>query len=152
VPLMLTEGIAMIALRKVNLYRSQPRTSRESPVHAHLLRLRCGDVVVRDRRPVTLQVRMSIHDVAAVVDATPDQDVFPVLDDVGKVVGLLSAEALRSFVVDGTAIGVAIVADAMVPAVVFEQRTDIRTAAAALVRADLRAAPVLDADGMILGM
>ena len=33
VPLMLTEGIAMIALRKVNLYRAQPRTTKDSPVH-----------------------------------------------------------------------------------------------------------------------
>jgi CIC family chloride channel protein len=152
VPLMLTEAIAMIALRRVNLYRSQPKTTRESPVHASMLALRCGDVVIRERRLVTLRVRQSIEEVAGAVEAAPDQDVFPVLDDAGKVAGLLSAEALRGFVIGGAAIDAAIVADAMVPALVFDVRTDIRTAAVALVRADLRAAPVLDAGGVILGM
>ncbi len=152
VPLMLTEAIAMIALRKVNLYRSQPKSTKESPVHARLLAMQCGDVVIREKKAVTLRVRQSIHEAADTIEAAPDQDVFPVLDDAGKVAGLLAAEALRAFVVDGTDIDAAIVADAMLPPLVFDVRTDVRTAAVALVRADLRAAPVLDADGMIVGM
>ncbi|HUJ61011.1 MAG TPA: chloride channel protein [Kofleriaceae bacterium] len=152
VPLMLTEAIAMIALRKVNLYRSQPRAIKDSPVHASLTAMRCGDVVSRDRRPVTLKMRDSIHAAADAIEAAPDQDVFPVVDDAGKVRGLLSAEALRAFVADGAAIEVAIVADVMVAPVTFSEGDDVRGAAIALVRSDLRAAPVLDDQGQIIAM
>ncbi len=62
VPLMLTEAIAMIALRKVNLYASQPRSTKDSPVHASpLATLRCGDVVARGRFVVTLTQRDALH-------------------------------------------------------------------------------------------
>jgi CIC family chloride channel protein len=152
VPLMLTEGVAMIALRKVNLYKSQPRTTKDSPVHARLLSLRCGDVIDRRRTPVTLHVKQSIHTIAEIIEGAPDQDVFPALDDAGKVVGLVAAESLRAFVADGAAIDVAIVADVMVTPLVFGERDDVRSAALALVRRDLRAAPVLDAQGRIAGM
>lgn len=152
VPLMFSEGVAMIALRRVSLYRSQPRTMRDSPVHAGALSLRCGDVVARDRRVVVLRLRQSIHEVADAVENAPDQDVFPVLDDNDKVAGLLAAESLRTFVVDGAAIDVAIVADAMVPPLTFTERDDVRSAALQLVRRDVRAAPVLDPNGRILGM
>lgn len=152
VPLMLTEGVAMIMLRKVNLYKSQPRSTKDSPVHARILSLRCGDVIDRSRRPVTLHVRQTIHAVADVIENAPDQDVFPVLDDTAKVVGLVAAESLRAFVSEGAAIDVAIAADAMVEPLVFGERDDVRTAALALVRRDLRAAPVLDETGTITGM
>jgi len=152
VPLMLTEGVAMIMLRKVNLYKSQPRSTKDSPVHARILSLRCGDVIDRSRRPVTLHVRQTIHTVADVIENAPDQDVFPVLDDTAKVVGLVAAESLRAFVSEGAAIDVAIAADAMVEPLVFGERDDVRTAALALVRRDLRAAPVLDETGTITGM
>jgi CIC family chloride channel protein len=152
VPLMLTEAIAMIALRKVNLYRSQPRTTKDSPVHARLLALRCGEVVARERRIATLRLGDSIHIAADAIEAAPDQDVFPVLDSEGGVAGLLPAEALRTFVADGAAIDVAIVADVMKMPLTFRVRDDVRKAALALVQSDLRAAPVLDDDGKIIGM
>ena len=153
VPLMLTEAIALIALRKVNLYHAQPRALKDSPVHqSPLSHLRCGDVINRERSPISLSQKSSIHQVAMAVDAAPDQDVFPVVDDSGKVVGLLSAESMRSFVADGTEIDVAIVADFMVPPLTFLATDEIRTAALQLVKRDLRAAPVLDGAGTLLGM
>ena len=152
VPLMLTEGVAMIALRKVSLYKSQPRSTKDSPVHARILSLRCGDVIDRSRRIKTLHLKQSIHAIADVIENAPDQDVFPVIDDTAKVVGLMPAEMLRNFVADGAAIDVAIVADVMVEPLVFGERDDVRTAALALVRRDLRAAPVLDDTGTIAGM
>ena len=152
VPLMLTEAIAMIALRKVNLYRSQPRTTKDSPVHARLLALHCGEVVVRERPVATLKLGDSIHVAADAIEAAPDQDVFPVVDSEGGVAGLLPAEALRAFVADGAAIEVAIVADVMRMPLTFQASDDVRTAAIALVQSDVRAAPVLDETGKIIGM
>jgi CIC family chloride channel protein len=153
VPLMLTEGVAMIALRKVNLYRAQPRTTKDSPVHASpLASLTCGDVIARGRKIVTLALRHTIEDVASAVDTAADQDVFPVLDDRGAVAGLLSAEALRPFVTDESPRDVVIVADIMVAPLTFTEKDEARAAALQLVKRDLRAAPVVDGGGTVIGM
>ncbi len=153
VPLMLTEAIAMIALRHVNLYKSQPRSTKDSPVHqSPLANLVTGDVIARGRAIATLRAGQSIHAVADLVDAAPDQDVFPVLDADDRVIGLLSAEALRGFVADDAAIEVAVVADVMVAPLVFGEADDVRASALALVKHDLRAAPVVDADGKLVGL
>ena len=58
----------------------------------------------------------------------------------------------RPPVTDSAAIDVAIAADVMVEPLVFSERDDVRTAALALVRRDLRSAPVLDEAGSIKGM
>ena len=153
VPLMLTEAIAMIALRKVNLYPAQPRAMRDSPVHASpLATLRCGDVVARTRAFATLKNRDPLHAAADAIEAAPDQDVFPVLDDAGAVVGLLSAEALRGVFAEDGEVAAAIVADVMVEPLTFRDTDELRGAAITLVRRDLRAAPVLDASGKVLGL
>jgi CIC family chloride channel protein len=59
---------------------------------------------------------------------------------------------LRGFVAHGEAREVAIVADVAVAPLTFREHDDVRTAAVALVREDLRAAPVLDGDGRVVGM
>jgi CIC family chloride channel protein len=152
VPLMLTEGVAMIALRRVNLYKSQPRTTKDSPVHSGPLgHLRCGDLIDYERRVVTLTLRQTMDEVAAAVDDAPDQDAFPVLGDDGAVAGILQAEAMRAFISSSDARGVAIVADVMQPPLTFKASDSIRDAAVTLVRRDLRAAPVL-INGKIVGM
>ncbi len=153
VPLMLTEAVAMIALRKVNLYRSQPRTTRDSPVYASpLRRMCCADLVDPARVVVTIGLATSMRDVVAVVEQTPEQDVFPVLDQAGKIVGLVVADALRTFAAAPEAMGLAIAADVMKPAVTFEQTTPLRDAVVQLLRSDVRAAPVVDGAGRIVGL
>jgi predicted transcriptional regulator len=64
----------------------------------------------------------------------------------------LSAESLRAFVAHEEARDVAIVADVMSPPLTFNERDDIRNAAVALVKRDLRAAPVLDDAGRVVGL
>jgi CIC family chloride channel protein len=78
--------------------------------------------------------------------------VFPVLDDAGAVVGLLSAEALRGVFAEDGEVAAAIVADVMVEPLTFRDTDELRGAAITLVRRDLRAAPVLDASGKLLGL
>lgn len=153
VPLMLTEAIAMIALRRVNLYPSQPRTTKDSPVHqGPLASLTVGDLIDRARALTTLTPAQPIADAAAIVETALHQDVFPVIGPDGAVAGLLSVEALRPFVADEAALAVAVVADVMGPSLVFRARDDLRTAARALVAADLRAAPVVDDAGAVIGL
>ena len=153
VPLMLTEAIAMIALRKVNLYPAQPRTTKDSPVHASALaKLLCGDVLTNARPVATLQHRDSLHAAAHAIEAAPDQDVFPVLDDADAVVGLLSAEALRGVFAQDGAVPAVVVADVMLPPLAFHAGDALRDAARALVGRDLRAAPVLDDAGKVIGL
>ena len=153
VPLMLTEALALIALRRVMLYKSQPRTMKDSPVHGLLTqRVRCGDVVDRGRPHVALSPKQTIDAVAAMIEIAENQDVFPVLDEGNKLVGLLSAEGMRAFISNHDARDIAIVADIMVAPLTLAANDDIRTAAVALVSRDLRAAPVVDDHGAILGM
>ena len=153
VPLMLTEAIAMIVLRKVNLYPAQPKTTKDSPVHASLLaRLRCGDVVATGRPVTTLRDHDTLHDASHAIEAAPDQDVFPVLDHAGAVVGLLSAEALRGVFAQDDAFPAAVVADVMLEPLVFRASDELRIAAITLVRRDLRAAPVIDDGETVIGL
>ncbi len=148
VPLMLTEAVALIALRRVNLYPAQPKTTKESPIHASLLvRLRCSDVATLGRAIVSLRITDTMATAAHVIETTPDQDVFPILDDGLHVVGLLSAEALRSGgALDGN------LADVMVAPLTFQATDSVRSAAILLSHRDLRAAPIVDGDGKLVAM
>ena len=153
VPLMLAEGVAMIALRKVNLYKSQPRTTKESPVHARILSLRCGDVIDRSKKPQTLESKQSIQVIAGVDRRRAGSGRVPgARRSRRRWSGSWPPSRCASFVAEGAAIDVAIVADVMVPPLVFALRDDVRTAALSLVRRDLRSAPVLDETGAIAGM
>lgn len=154
VPLMLSLAVAFIALRKVSLYPAQPRTLRESPVHRHELdplhRIRCRDVISLDRPFRTVAPRMSVAELVQLVDATPDQDVFPVVDPDRGLVGLISVEALRTVAANPELHQVAVAADLMTPPVSVTLDQDLRSAAAIMIARDLRAIPVIERDGKIV--
>lgn len=152
VPLMLTEAIAMIALRRVSLYPSQPRTTRDSPVHRPAAGARVRDLVGGDARVAALAPRQRLDEVVAIVERAADQDVFPVVDEAGAVVGLIAGEALRGLVGGAEAGGLVIVADVMAPPLTVSLDDDLHAAARALVAADLRAAPVVDEGGRFVGL
>ena len=96
VPLMLAEGIAFVALRNRSLYHAQVATKRDSPGAPRRTSsstcstgIRVGDVVVRDRPYATLTTRTPANEVIQKAAANAWQDVFPVLDDDGKLVGMV---------------------------------------------------------------
>src|SRR5690606_22056759 len=99
VPLILALGVAIVALRRLSLYPAQPRTLRESPVHRHELdplhRIRCRDVIKAERPFQAISPRMSVAELVQLVDATPDQDVFPVVDRERGFLGIIAVESLR---------------------------------------------------------
>lgn len=156
VPLMLAEGVAFVALRRVSLYPAQIRTLRESPVHRAesdpLHRICCRDVVRIDRPFTVVASKTTLAELIQHVEATPDQDVFPVVDADGGLRGVISVEALR-FVSDSPDLrAVAVAADVMMPPVSVGLDQDLRSAAAVMIARDLRSLPVVDASGAIIAM
>ncbi|MFT3699236.1 MAG: chloride channel protein [Kofleriaceae bacterium] len=156
VPLMLAGGIAFLALRKVSLYPAQVPTLRDSPAHRRdndlLSRLRCGDVIRRDRVVLKFAPDTTVPDLTAKIADAPDQDVFPVVDATGVLRGIISAEALRVIASNPELHKLAMAADLMVPPVSITADSDLRAAAAVMVERDIRSLPVTDATGAIVGL
>lgn len=155
VPLMLSLAIAFIALRRVSLYPSQPRTVRESPAHRQELhplhRIRCRDVVKHERAFRVVAPQLSVRELTRIVEATPEQDVYPVVDE-RVFCGLITVDALRVIANNPELHGVAVAADLMTPPVSVALDQDVRSAAAVMIARDLRSLPVLDRDGTIIAM
>lgn len=99
VPLMLTQGIAFVALRRRALYDAQVATLRDSPVHrdAYLLSALQGrrvSDVMGSLAPVVFEPQTPLSSMLEQASFAERQEVFPVLSD-GRLVGLVSAAALR---------------------------------------------------------
>jgi CIC family chloride channel protein len=156
VPLMLAEGVAVIALRKVSLYPAQLATLRDSPVHRRevdpLAKARCKDVLRRDRTFVTVAPETPIRDLLQQVELAGPQAIFPVVDGERKLRGLISDEALRLAVANPELHVVGVAADLMTPAVSVPQDADLRTTAQLLLSNDLRGLPVVDDERRVIGI
>ena len=156
VPLMLAEGVAVIALRKVSLYPAQLTTVRESPVHRRevdpLAKSRCKDVLPRDRAFVVLAPETPLRDLLQQVELAGHQGVFPVVDATHTLLGLISDETLRLAVANPDLSAVGVAADLMTSPVSVSAEADLREAAQLLVTKDLRGVPVIDREGRVVGM
>ncbi|CAN5151333.1 chloride channel protein [soil metagenome] len=156
VPLMLAEGVAFLALRKVSLYPAQVPSLRDSPAHRRdndpLSQLRCADVLRRDRTFLKFAPSTKVPELTAQITNAPDQDVFPVVDAGGVLCGIISAEALRVIASNPELHQLAVAADLMLPPVSVPLEADLRAAAQLMVSRDLRSLPVLDAGGAVVGL
>ncbi len=157
-PLMLSEGIAFLLLRRVKLYSSQPTSRFESPLHASgasldvLKRLLVKDVC-RNDVVATLAPSSSAVDIWRVVSEAPSwQDTFPVLDKKQGVVGLVSADVLRQMGDPSSLKTILVAADIMLAPVAVRAEDDLHVAVERLLESGLREVPVLDADGQVTGM
>jgi CIC family chloride channel protein len=156
VPLMLAEGVAFLALRKVSLYPAQMPTLRDSPAHRRdndpLSKLRCGDVLRRDRAFLKFAPSTKVPELTERISAAADQDVFPIVDEAGVLRGIISAEALRVIASNPELHQLALAADLMMEPVSVSLDADLRAAAHLMVSRDLRSLPVVDAAGAIVGL
>jgi CIC family chloride channel protein len=156
VPLMLAEGVAVIALRKVSLYPAQLNTVRNSPVHRKeidpLANARCIDVLRRDRPFLVVSPRTPIRELLAQIELSAHQGVFPVVDDSGTLRGLICDESLRFVASNPDIHDVGIAADLVTTPVSIHEQADLRTVAQLLVKHDLRAVPVVDEHGRVQGI
>ncbi|MGE5186117.1 MAG: chloride channel protein [Acidobacteriota bacterium] len=156
VPLMLAEGIAFVALRRVSLYPAQVPTLRDSAAHRGdsdpLVRLHCSDVVRRERAFLKFAPHTSVPDLTRQIESAADQDLFPVIDANGQLCGMIAAEALRVIASNPELHHLGVAADLMMPPVSVPLDADLRSAAQLMVARDLRSLPVLDGNGSIVGL
>ena len=157
VPLMLAEGIAFVVLRKRSLYHAQLPTQRDSPAHPHRLldvlkTVPVSSVLAPGQTVVTFTPATPASEMLRRVAEAASQDVFPVLDEAGTIVGMITAEALRIVASERELEAMTVAADAMQPPVTLHLDDDLRAAVEALVRHSLREIPVLDAAGRIAGL
>jgi CIC family chloride channel protein len=158
VPLMLALGISFVAMRRVSLYDSQVESQTDSPAHrdAFLLEVLQG-VQVRDVLPPprpfrTLAPNTPAKQMLAIMAETEWQDVFPVVDAQGSLVGLVSSGTLRFAALENDGIAWLLAADLMQPPVCVALDSDLRTASARLLANTLREIPVTDPLGKVLAL
>jgi CIC family chloride channel protein len=157
VPLMLAEGIAFVALRHRSLYLAQVPTKRESPAHREdlifdvLTGMPVSEVIVRDRPYASFTTRTPSMEVIQKAAAMAWQDVFPVLDDEGKLVGIVLSEVLRTMAANPDLGGLAIAHDLMIPPVSVKDTDDLQRALEVILEHGLREIMVVDAEEHIVG-
>ncbi|HEY4103400.1 MAG TPA: chloride channel protein [Polyangiaceae bacterium] len=158
VPLMLTQGIAFVALRRRALYSSQVPTLRDSPIHRDALLLdvlrgmRVSELMRADFVPVCFRKQTPASEILERVRDSGDQDVFPVLDEAELIVGLVTVSALRVMSVEFEIARWTLAADLMQPVVSVKSDDDLRTATERMVENALHELPILDNAGHVIGL
>lgn len=157
VPLMLSQAIAFVALRRTSLYPAQVAAQHDSPVHAaawarrSIASLHAGELIRPGRIVVVLAPGDPAEQVLRVMADAPDQAVFPVVDARGGLVGLVTGLDTREIAtVDDTRWAVA--ADLMQAPASVTTAAPLVDVARLLLERDLRAVPVVDARGAILDL
>lgn len=157
VPLMLSQAIAFIALRRVSLYPAQLPSQRFSPAHAaawtrhEVVNVRVGDIVQGERRVVTMPPNASADVLLRAMADAPAQSIFPVVDSDGRLLGIITGPNTREIAADDDA-SWAIAADVMNPPVSLSVTAPIVEVARLLLAHDLRALPVVDDAGRVIGL
>jgi CIC family chloride channel protein len=157
VPLMLSQGIAYVALRSRTLYSAQVPTLRDSPVHRGALLLdvlrsiRVGDRMSQGRAFVRFDPQTPAREMLQKISESTWQDVFPVIDASERMAGIVTADGLRVLATEGTDLPWAIAADLMQAPISVRPDDDLRLATERLVAHKLREIPVVDAHGHIVG-
>jgi len=158
VPLMLAQGIAFVALRGRSLYHAQISALRDSTANrdATLLDIlrstRVGDVMKHGPAPICFLRDTSAVEVVRRASNPDGQDVFPVVDDEGKLLGLISPASLRVLAAEQSGTTWTLAADLMQPLVLVRPEDNLHTATKAMLDNDLREIPVVSRDNRVLGM
>ncbi len=158
VPLMLAEGIAYLALRNKTLYHAQVQTKRDSPAHRDdlildfLRGIRVDAIMIQDRPLATFLRNTSASEVIRVVANADFQDSFPVLGHHGELVGVITAEILRTTAGDPDVMHVALADDMMGAPISIRESDDLHNALELMIAHAMRELLVVDEDGKVLGV
>ncbi len=157
VPLMLSEAIAFVMLRKRSLYHAQVMSKRDSPAHSHELisdvleQKRVADVVERDRPYASFSRTSKVPEVMAKIAQNAWQDVFPVVDEAGKMIGIIDASIVRTLATESEIVGLAVADDIMQPPIELRLDDDLHDALEVMMTRGVRESPVVDELGVIVG-
>jgi CIC family chloride channel protein len=113
--------------------------------------LRAKDVVVRDRPYVSFELATPAPQVIHHLAESSWQDVFPVLDKGGAMVGMIKADLLRTFASQPDFELVTVAADLMQAPLSVPMSQNLHDAIDQMLRHSLREIPVLDDAGKIVG-
>ena len=158
VPLMLTQGIAFVALRKRALYEAQVSTPRESPVHRDTLflsvlqTLRVSDVVKPGARPVCFSPRTSLSEMLDQASLASSHELFPVVSAEGKLVGLVTSATMRVAIAQRDDSSWVLATDLMQMPVSVQGSDDLRTTSERMLSSGLRELPIVSKDGGVVGL
>jgi CIC family chloride channel protein len=147
-----------VALRKRTLYGAQPATQRDSPVHRDdlmrdvLERIRVSELIPPESLVRAFEPRTSTTDMLRIASESSAQEVFPVTDPEGKMVGLVSSALLHVLAAEHDDAPWTLAADIMQPPVSVRPGDHLRTAAERLVAHGLREIPIVDEDHRVLGL
>jgi CIC family chloride channel protein len=158
VPLMLAQGIAFVALRKRALYGAQLLTQQDSPIYRDALLFevlrsaRVGDLMKNVAPPTCFSPQTPTTEILQRASEAETQEVFPVVDGRGLLVGLVTSASVR--IISGSPADThwAVADDLMQAPVSVRVEDDLRVATERMVSQGLRELPVLDADGRVLGL
>lgn len=158
VPLMLAEGIAFVALRRRSLYHAQVGTKRDSPAHRDelvldvLREIRVGSALVRNRPYVSLERRTPARDVLVRTNMAADwQDVFPVLDEQGRPLGVITTDLIRALATNPDLLDLMVAADLMNASATIGEQDDLHTALERMLAHGVRELVVVDSTGRVGG-
>jgi CIC family chloride channel protein len=157
VPLMMSLAIAFIALRNRSLYDAQVPSQRESPVHRDsMLRHAAAGIRVRDvmsHRPhVSFRPDTHAAEMLRVSAEVPWQEVFPVLDAAGRMIGLVGSPALRMLATEADDSRWAVAADLMQVPITVLPDDDLGKATRQLLANGLRELAVVDRNLQLVGV
>lgn len=157
VPLMLALAISYATLRRSSIYEAQVPTLRDSPAHRDALLLdvlrssKVGALMSEGKTFVHFSPRTNALEVIERAGEAAGQDVFPVTEDDGRLVGIVSDDTVRVLAGQGEGARWTIVADFMQAPVAVREDADLHCATELLVLHGLRELPVIDATGKIVG-
>lgn len=152
--------LCFVLCGQTTLYRKQVKTRLESPAHRGdflvdvLEGITVADVYRNDRHIVMVPEAMSLAEIVKLLSKT-HQHYFPVVDHSGKVVGIFSADDVRSYIYDETIWQLADAADVMKPKFLsVHPDDDLNVAIKKFTALNIDELPVMDPtqDGKLLGM
>jgi CIC family chloride channel protein len=158
VPLMLALGVSYVALRQRTLYEAQIPTQSDSPAHRDALvrdlleRIRVADVMTAGPPAVSFDPRTTTGDMLRRSAEGTFHDLVPVLETDGRIVGVVTASSLRVLSHEKDATHWALAADLMQSPVTVRPDEDLRVATERMVQNHLRALPVVDPAGHLVGV
>jgi CIC family chloride channel protein len=156
VPLMLSVGVAFIALRRRSLYEAQVRTHADSPVHRpgtsleSLASVLVQTVMKPAEGHASLRRDATMAEMGAALSQATWQLTFPVVDPEGKIVGMVESTSIASLLSESGVHHLALAVDLMQSATTVAPTDDLRRAIELLVSSSARQLPVVHS-GLVVG-